>query len=115
MTAIITVGSAIWFLPVYLLLPQQGIWQADAQTLTVQVIYQGPLTGIVALLAYNRAIPLLGAARASAFTALLPLATLLLAIPVLDEWPGPADAAGAVLAAVGVLLATGIIRRQITL
>jgi drug/metabolite transporter (DMT)-like permease len=111
MTAIITVASAIWFLPVYLLLPQQGIWQADPQTLVVQVIYQGPLTGIVALLAYNRAIPILGAARASAFTALLPLTTLLLAIPVLGEWPSLGDTAGAVLAAVGVLLATDIIRR----
>ncbi len=111
MTAIITVASAIWFLPVYLLLPQQGIWQADAQTLVVQVIYQGPLTGIVALLAYNRSIPLLGAARASAFTALLPLTTLLLAIPLLGEWPSARDTAGAVLAAIGVLLATGVIRR----
>jgi drug/metabolite transporter (DMT)-like permease len=111
MTAITTVASAIWYLPLYLLLLQQGIWQADAQTLVVQVIYQGPLTGIVALLAYNRSIPLLGAARASAFTALLPLTTLLLAIPVLGEWPSTRDVLGAVLAAVGVLLATGIIRR----
>lgn len=111
MTAIITVASAIWYLPLYLLLPQQGIWQADGQTLIVQIIYQGPLTGIVALLAYNRSIPLLGPARASAFTALLPLTTLLLAIPVLGEWPSLTDTAGAVLAAIGVLLATGVIRR----
>jgi drug/metabolite transporter (DMT)-like permease len=111
MTAIITVASALWYVPLYLLLPRQGIWQADVQTLVVQVIYQGPLTGIVALLAYNRSIPLLGAARASAFTALLPLTTLLLAIPVLGEWPSARDLLGAVLAAIGVLLATGLIRR----
>jgi drug/metabolite transporter (DMT)-like permease len=115
MTAIITIASAAWYLPLYLLLPDQGIWHADPQTLIVQVIYQGPLTGIVALLAYNRSIQLLGAARASAFTALLPLTTLLLAIPVLGEWPSLGDTAGAVLAAVGVLLATGVIRRRITL
>lgn len=111
MTAIITVVSAIWFLPLYLLLPQQGIWEADAPSLIAQIIYQGPLTGIVALLAYNRAIPILGAARTASFTALLPLTTLLLAIPVLGEWPSARDVAGAVLAAVGVLLATGIVRR----
>jgi drug/metabolite transporter (DMT)-like permease len=115
LTAIITVVSALLFLPLYLLLPQQGIWHADAQTLIVQTLYQGPLTGIVALLAYTRAIAILGAARAAAFTALLPLTTLLLAIPVLGERPSLGDTAGAVLAAVGVLLATGIIRRQITL
>lgn len=112
MTAIITVGSAIWFLPVYLLLPDQRIWQADALTLTAQLLYQGPLTGIVALFAFNRAVALIGATGSAAFTALLPLSTLLLAIPVLGEWPGLADAAGAVLAALGVLLATGILESR---
>lgn len=111
MTAIITVISALLFLPIYLLLPGQGLWQADARTIVVQLIYQGPLTGIVALLAYNRAIPILGAARTASFTALLPLTTLLLAIPVLGEWPSARDVGGAVLAATGVLLATGIVRR----
>ncbi len=111
MTAIITVASAIWFLPVYLLLPVQRIWHADLGGVLVQMLYQGPLTGIVALLAFNRALAILGAARASAFTALLPLTTMLLGIPVLGEWPGPADLAGTVLAAVGVLLASGIVRR----
>jgi drug/metabolite transporter (DMT)-like permease len=111
MTAIITVASAIWFLPVYLLLPEQGVWQADPLTLGVQLLYQGPLTGIVALYSYNRAVQLLGATPSAAFTALLPLTTLLLAIPVLGEWPNWADTAGAVLAALGVLLATGIADR----
>ncbi len=112
MTAIITVVSAIWYLPVYLLLSDRMLWQADLTGIAVQLIYQGPLTGIVALLAYNRAIPLLGAARTAAFTALLPLSTLLLGIPVLGEWPGLRDSTGAVLAALGVLLATGIAARS---
>jgi drug/metabolite transporter (DMT)-like permease len=46
----------------------------------IQLIYQGPLTGIIALLVYTRAIAMLGATRASAFTALLPLTAMLLAI-----------------------------------
>jgi drug/metabolite transporter (DMT)-like permease len=112
LTAIITVVSAIWYLPVYMLLPDRMLWQADLTGIAVQLIYQGPLTGIVALLAYNRAIPLLGAARTAAFTALLPLSTLLLGIPVLGEWPGLRDSTGAVLAALGVLLATGIAARS---
>lgn len=111
MTAIILVGSALWFLPLYLLLRGGALWQADSQSIIVQTIYQGPLTGIVALLAYNRSVAILGAARAAAFTALLPLTTLLLGIPVLGEWPSLRDCAGAVLAAVGVLLATGVLRR----
>ena len=111
MTAIITVVSALWFLPVYLLLPEQRLWHAGLGGVLVQMLYQGPLTGVVALLAFNRALAILGAARASAFTALLPLTTLLLGIPVLGEWPGLGDTAGALLAAVGVLLASGIVRR----
>ncbi len=111
MTAIITVVSALWFLPVYLLLPEQRLWHAGLGGVLVQMLYQGPLTGIVALLAFNRALASLGAARASAFTALLPLTTLVLGIPVLGEWPSLGDAAGALLAALGVLLASGAIRR----
>lgn len=110
-TAIITVISGAFFVPIYLLLPAQKLWQASWTEFTVQLIYQGPLTGIVALLVYTRAISILGATRAAAFTALLPLSALLLAIPVLSEWPSAGDSAGAVLAAAGVLLATAFARR----
>jgi drug/metabolite transporter (DMT)-like permease len=111
LTAIIMVISGALFLPIYLLLPGQGLWQASAGEFWVQLIYQGPLTGIVALLVYTRAVAILGATRASAFTALLPLSALLLAIPVVGEWPSTGNAIGAVLAALGVLLATAFARR----
>src|SRR5690606_40853415 len=68
--------SALWFLPLYLLLPDRPLWRADGLSIAVQLVYQGPLTGILALYAFNRAVHLLGAARAAAFTALLPLTTL---------------------------------------
>lgn len=111
MTAIITVISAILFLPVYALLPGQGLQAASWSEIMVQLVYQGPLTGVVALLAYTRAVALLGATRTAAFTALLPLTALLLGIPVLGEWPSLGDAVGAALAALGVLLATAFRRR----
>jgi drug/metabolite transporter (DMT)-like permease len=110
-TAIIMVISGALFVPVYLLLPAQGIWHAGWTEFWVQLIYQGPLTGIVALLVYTRAVAILGATRASAFTALLPLSAMLLAIPVVGECPSLRTASGAVLAASGVLLATAFARR----
>ncbi|HEY3147808.1 MAG TPA: DMT family transporter [Dongiaceae bacterium] len=110
-TAIITVISGALFVPIYLLLPEQRLSQASWTEVIVQLIYQGPLTGIAALLTYNRAIAILGATRASAFTALLPLTVLALAIPVVGEWPTFGNAVGAVLSAVGVLLATAFARR----
>jgi drug/metabolite transporter (DMT)-like permease len=93
------------------MLPGRSLWHAGWTEFLVQLIYQGPLTGIVALLAYTRAVALLGATRASAFTALLPLSALVLAIPVVGEWPDLRTAIGALLAAVGVLLATAFARR----
>ena len=110
-TAIITVISAALFLPIYALLAGEGLRAASWSEIVVQLVYQGPLTGIVALLVYTRAIALLGATRTAAFTALLPLTTLVLGILVLGEWPSLGDRAGAVLAAVGVLLATAFGRR----
>ena len=111
LTAIITVISGALFVPVYLLLPEQGIWNVRWTDFWIQLIYQGPLTGIIALLVYTRAIAMLGATRASAFTALLPLTAMLLAIPVVGEWPNLRTAIGAFLAASGVLLATTFSRR----
>jgi drug/metabolite transporter (DMT)-like permease len=84
---------------------------ASATEFWVQLIYQGPVTGIVALLVYTRAVALLGATRASSFTALLPLSAMLLAVPVVGEWPTLRIAIGAVLAASGVLLATAFARK----
>jgi len=110
-TAIIMVVSGALFLPIYLLLPGQTLSQASWTEFWVQLIYQGPVTGIVALLVYTRAIAILGATRASAFTALLPLSAMVLAIPVTGEWPSLGNAIGAVLAASGVLLATAFARR----
>jgi drug/metabolite transporter (DMT)-like permease len=110
-TAIIMVISGALFLPIYLLLPGQRLWEASATEFWVQLLYQGPLTGIVALLVYTRAVAILGATRASSFTALLPLSAMLLAIPVVGEWPDLRTGIGAVAAALGVLLATAFARR----
>ncbi|MGH6890891.1 MAG: EamA family transporter [Dongiaceae bacterium] len=105
-TAIVTAISAVILLPIYAVLPDHGLRTATWTDLTMQLVYQWPLTGILALLAYTRAIAPLGARPTVAFTALLPLTVLLLAIPVLGEWPSASGCAGAALAALGVLLAT---------
>ncbi|WP_162917591.1 DMT family transporter [Dongia deserti] len=110
-TGIIMVVSGALFLPIYLLLPGQRLWEASPAEFWLQLIYQGPLTGIVALLVYTRAVAILGATRASSFTALLPLSAMLLAIPVVGERPDLRTAIGAVSAALGVLLATAFARR----
>jgi drug/metabolite transporter (DMT)-like permease len=70
--------------------------------------YQGVMTSVVSLIAYMRGIALLGPARGSAFTALVPVLAAILAIPVLGEWPAPTTWVAVTLTAAGVLLASGI-------
>ena len=56
---------------------------------------------------YGRAISILGASRGAAFSALGPVLTAILGIPLLGEWPGPTDWIAVVLISVGVYLVSG--------
>lgn len=106
-TGIVAVGSAVLFLPVYLLLLDSRIPEAPVADVLVQTVYQGILTSIVALVAYGRVVRLLGSTRGAAIASLVPVAATLLAIPVLGEWPSVRDMGGVVLISLGVALATG--------
>lgn len=75
-----------------------------------QIVYQGVLTGIVALIAYNKAIQLIGAARTSSFAAFAPVMVTLLAVPLLGEIPTYNDWVFVLLMTVGVFLASGVLR-----
>ena len=76
----------------------------------VQLVMQGLLSGVVALVAFGIAIERLGSSRAAAFTGLVPALAALLAIPVLGEHPDVAAIIGVVGTGIGVALASGAIR-----
>lgn len=76
-----------------------------------QIIYQGIITGIIALIAYNKAIQLIGAAQTSSFAALAPVMVTLLAVPLLGEIPTLNDWIFVVLMTIGVFLASGVIKK----
>jgi drug/metabolite transporter (DMT)-like permease len=103
--ALVCFWSALFYLPPYLLFGLSHLVSASVQELTFQVVYQGFLMSVVAVVAFNRAATLLGAGAAGAIIALLPVIVAALAVPVLREIPsgGGAIAIGAI--AVGVLLA----------
>jgi drug/metabolite transporter (DMT)-like permease len=104
-TAIVAVGSALLYLPLYAALRPAGFGQAPLADIAVQAIYQGGLTTVVGLVAFSRAVALLGAAAGAAWPALVPAVTLVLAAAVLHEQPGPSGVAAAGLIGLGVLLA----------
>ncbi len=75
--------------------------------LLLQAVYQGALGAVVATVAYTRAVAALGAARAALFPTLVPAIGVLVAIPVLGEWPSAVQAVGVGIVVAGMVLAIG--------
>jgi drug/metabolite transporter (DMT)-like permease len=71
----------------------------------VQTVYQGVFMSCLAIVAFNRAVTLLGPSAATAIIALLPVVASILAIPVLGEIPLPAQWAAIIMIGIGVCLA----------
>jgi drug/metabolite transporter (DMT)-like permease len=104
-TALICVSSLLTYIPLYLASGLSRLADAPAAEVALQAVYQGVLVSVVALVAFNRSLGLIGR-RTPAFTALVPVIATLLAIPVLGEVPDPLHV-GAILAiGAGVLLTT---------
>jgi drug/metabolite transporter (DMT)-like permease len=104
--AIVAVGSALLYLPLYITVLPKAIGSAPAGDIALQALYQGLFTTVVGLFAFNRSVSSLGAARGAALAALIPVTTLLLAAQFLAEKPGAQDIGAAVLIGTGVALVT---------
>jgi drug/metabolite transporter (DMT)-like permease len=102
-TALVCVYSFVGYLPFYLLSGTSNLALASARELAFQALYQGVLVSAVALLAFNRAIAVLGR-RAPAFAALVPVLATLFAIPAAGEIPGWPESIAVVAIGLGVLL-----------
>ncbi|TWB75255.1 threonine/homoserine efflux transporter RhtA [Nitrospirillum amazonense] len=105
-TAIVATGSALLYLPLYLLVLPKGVGQAAMPDIALQAIYQGCFTTLVGLAAFNRAVVLLGATGAAALPALIPVVTLGLGALMLGEAPSLAETAATLLIGGGVLVTT---------
>ena len=103
--AMVSVYSMIAYLPVYFLFGDRRIASAPWAEVAQQGLYQGVLMAFLSFLLLNAGIARLGASRASAMIALVPALALLLAIPLLGEWPSPNEALSALLVSAGVYLA----------
>jgi drug/metabolite transporter (DMT)-like permease len=101
-TTVIAVLS-LPYVPVHALWRGKRFLAAAATDLVVQLAMQGPLTGVLATLAFARVIWLLGPAQASAIGALVPVAATLLGWAILSEPLGPLQLGGMALAVAGVL------------
>ena len=105
---------ALVYLPIYLAVFGPRALHAPATELVVQGVYQGLGVAIVALMLYAFAIRVLGATTGSLFMPLVPVFAVLLAIPALAEVPSALQLAGMVGVSVGMALASGYPRQDVT-
>ena len=73
--------------------------------LLLQALYQGVLVGVVALYLYARTVEMLGAARATLFLPLVPIATAAASALLLAEVPSPTEIVGMAIVVAGMLVA----------
>jgi drug/metabolite transporter (DMT)-like permease len=85
LTRAVAFGSAIIYLPIYLLWLPKQLAAAPVSMIVIQGIFQGLVATILAMLAYLKALSLLGAERTAAFLALVPIVIGVVAVPLLDE------------------------------
>ena len=110
-TAAVSTVSALVVVPAMLLWGGLGrIAALPVGTLIAQLIVQGLLSGVLAVIAFGAAVRHLGAAKAGLFPAIVPAATLIVGAVVSGVVPTRFEAIGAALATLGLLTAIGLIR-----
>ena len=105
--AVVSVVSAIIYLPIYVLWLPHRIAEAPLDAVLIQTIYQGIFVSIISLFSYARAVSILGASLGASFASLVPVLAMLAAIPLLGEIPKPTDYLGIAAITIGVFLSSG--------
>ena len=103
--AIVTVLSAVVYVPIYILFYSGHLLQAGIGDVALQAVYQGIFIGILSIFAYTRAVSLLGATPTALLATIVPTLTALLAIPLLNEWPSHWAILGIILTTSGMIVA----------
>ncbi|QTD92813.1 DMT family transporter [Burkholderia anthina] len=110
-TAIVSVGSALLYCPLYLAVRGGAVLHAPVAAIATQAIYQGVLMSVLALYCFSRAVVALGPAIGATFAALMPLLATLEAALLLGERPHAAALAGIAVVTAG-MIASLVSRRQ---
>ena len=85
LTSAVALIPAVLYLPIYTLFLPKALAEAPLALIVTQGLYQGIVATILAMLAYLKAISILGTERAAVFLALVPITTGLAAVPLLGE------------------------------
>jgi drug/metabolite transporter (DMT)-like permease len=96
---------SLGYLPVYALVLEPRVLAVAPSASLLQAAYQGVLQTMVAFVGYAFAVRRLGAGTASVATAVVPVFGVLLAIPLIGEWPSPSAWLGLATVGAGIALA----------
>ena len=108
-TAVVAVLTAVVVIPAYL--AWRGVDRLAGLplgALAAQGLAQGLVQGVITLIAYTKAIAILGVSRAVLFPAIVPAIAILIGIPLVGEIPDAAQLAGLALVSLGLLAAVGV-------
>ncbi|MBY8610053.1 MAG: DMT family transporter [Burkholderia sp.] len=101
-TAVVSVGSAVLYCPLYLAMRGGAVLHAPVAAIATQAIYQGVLMSVLALYCFSRAVVALGPAIGATFAALMPLLATLEALLLLGERPHAPALAGIAIVTAGM-------------
>lgn len=90
----VTFVSFITYLPIYLFFLPKNILQESISVILMQGIFHGVFMVILASITFIKSIEYLGAIKAGSILALAPFIAVILAIPLLGEWPDQASIIG---------------------
>lgn len=111
-TAVLAILSFATFAPAYLTVRGlDHILHLPLPQLLLQGAAQGLLQSVITLMAYSRAVAILGVSKAVLFPALVPALSVVIGIPLLGENPSSSQVAGLVAVSFGMLIAVGVFDR----
>lgn len=107
-TSVVAVLSLCVMVPVYFgYRGASHLASLPTALLIFQGVVQGLVQSVITIMAYNRAIAILGVSRAVLFPAIVPAISVLIGIPALGEVPSAVQAAGVFVVSIGMLVAVG--------
>ncbi len=110
-TAAVSVLSMIVIVPIYFATQDLSRLAAlPLEVLVLQVLVQGVLSGVLAVILFTRAVERLGPGHAAIFPAMVPAVAVLVGIPIAGEWPNAWQMLGLTFVTAGVLVAVGLLR-----
>ena len=105
----VTVVSAVFYTPIWLLWLDSNLTIAPASEILLQGAYQGLVPSVLGITCLNIAVRHIGPRATSIFLSSVPVVAALTAIPILRELPGLLAWIGMIAVTIGILLALGLI------